>query len=274
MAHTSLDTLQAFALDIAQKAGRLIQDERENKRVTHDYKSIHELVTSADIKSDRLITDAIRARFPDHLILSEETFNDITTLKDLNAPLWIIDPIDGTVNYAHHHHQLAISIAYAEQGQVQMGIVHCPFQNETFTATRGAGSFLNQQPIAVSHCNEMKRALIGTGFPYDKSHIEPLIQHVRNILKNCADIRRIGAASVDICWVACGRLDGFYETLKPWDFAAARLIAEEAGAQCGYFTPLPTGASPLLHGEDLLISTPELYQKLASLLQQPQGIGL
>lgn len=264
---TDLNFLYDFALDLAQQAGKLIQAEREHNRVTYDYKAMSELITSADLKSDALITSAIQKQFPHHRILSEETFTDTSVTASLDAPLWIIDPIDGTVNYAHRHHQVAISIAYAEQGEVKVGVVHCPFQNETFTAIRGQGSFLNQARIEVSHLSELKRALIGTGFPYDKSNLRPIVERVMTILTHCADIRRLGAAAIDICWVACGRLDGFYESLSPWDFAAARLIAEEAGARCGHFNPVPEGVLPCIYGEDILISTPELYEPLDGILK-------
>ncbi|MES2206438.1 MAG: inositol monophosphatase family protein [Pseudomonadota bacterium] len=270
MTHSSYNTdfksLHDFALDLSFQAGKLIRDERDNNRVTQNYKSLDELITSADLKSDKLIIDAIQKRYPTHRILSEETFNDLTITENLDSPLWIIDPIDGTVNYAHRHHQVAISIAYLEGKEAKVGVVHSPFQNETFTAIRGEGSFLNHAPIEVSHLTELKKALIGTGFPYDKSNLRPLVERVMSILVHCADIRRIGAASLDICWVACGRLDGYYESIKPWDFAAARLIAEEAGARCGHFTPVPFGIEPCIYGEDILISTPDIYDALTNIL--------
>ncbi len=264
---TDLKSLHDFALDLAYQAGFLIKEERESNRVAQNYKTLDELITSADLKSDRLIIDAIQKRYPSHRILSEETLNDLTVTENLEFPLWIIDPIDGTVNYAHRHHQVAISIAYLEEREAKVGIVHSPFQNETFTAIRGEGSFLNHSPIEVSHLSALKKALIGTGFPYDKSNLRPLVERVMTILTHCADIRRIGAAALDICWVACGRLDGYYESIKPWDFAAARLIAEEAGACCGHFNPVPAGIAPCIYGEDILISTPEIYEALNNILE-------
>jgi len=265
MSNTNYKILHDFALDLAHQAGQLVQQEREHNRVTRNYKALNELITSADLKSDKLITDAIRERYPHHRILSEETFNDSSLAENLNDPLWIIDPIDGTVNYAHGHHHVAVSIAYAEEGEVKVGIVLNPFQKETFTAIRGKGSFLNGEGIEVSHLLELNRALIGTGFPYDKSNLRPFIERFLKMQTCCADVRRLGSASLDICWVACGRLDGLYESLEPWDFAAARLIAEEAGARCGHFNPVPAGVLPNLYGEDILISTPELYEVLESL---------
>ncbi len=267
------DTIQEisiFAVDVAMRAGELIKQERRKNQLEHIYKSHQELVTNADIKADELITKHIRKVYPDHRILSEESEpNTITSAGGgaaLDTPIWIIDPIDGTVNFAHGHHQVAVSIAYADQGKVQVGVVHCPFQNETFHAIRGQHSLMNHKPIKVSHKQELRKALIGTGFPYDKSNLEPLIKRLGAIVNNCQDIRRIGSAAIDICWVAMGRLDGFYESLSPWDFAAARLIAEEAGAQCGHFNEPPEGILGALYGDDILIATPELYDELRALL--------
>ncbi|WP_250655342.1 inositol monophosphatase family protein [Alkalimarinus coralli] len=269
MSKNVLQEISLFATDLAIKAGELIKHEREQNTLTQTYKSNHELVTQADIKADELITRQIREVYPDHRILSEESSPDSLEQNSgqLDSPIWIIDPIDGTVNYAHGHHQVAISIAYADAGKVQVGIVHCPFQGETFEAVRGQDSLMNGNPIAVSHKRELRKALIGTGFPYDKSNLEPLIKRLRLIVNNCQDIRRIGSAAIDICWVAMGRLDGFYESLSPWDFAAAQLIAEQAGARCGHFSPIPLTASKGLYGEDILIATPELYDELAHLLR-------
>lgn len=263
-----LQSISIFAMDMALRAGSLMQQERRKGQLEHQYKSAQELVTSADLKVDELITKQIRKMYPDHRILSEES-NPEEQLTDLDHPLWIIDPIDGTVNFAHHHHQVAVSIAYVEEGQVQVGVVHCPFQEETFHAIRGQQATMNHRPIQVSGLDNLRQALIGTGFPYDKSDLKPLIKRVEAILSQCQDIRRIGSAAVDICWVAMGRLDGFYESLSPWDFAAARLIAESAGAQCGHFNDVPKeAASAELWGKDILISTPALYGPLQQLLQQ------
>jgi len=272
MTNDTIQEISIFAVDVAMRAGEVIKQERRKDQLEHAYKSNHELVTNADLKADELITKHIRKAYPDHRILSEEsepgTVSSASGTEGLDKPIWIIDPIDGTVNFAHGHHQVAVSIAYAEAGKIQTGVVHCPFQNETFQAIRGKHSLLNHKPIKVSHKQELRKALIGTGFPYDKSNLEPLIRRLSVIVNNCQDIRRIGSAAIDICWVAMGRLDGFYESLSPWDFAAARLIAEEAGAQCGHFSELPEPVLEALYGEDILIATPELYSELRTLLSR------
>ena len=265
---SSIDDIHHFATELAEKAGDLIVELRSMQRLNVDFKAGIELVTNADIAADKLISDAIRARFPDHRILAEESAPDIAAIADTSTPLWIIDPIDGTVNYAHHHPQVAISIAYAERGKVQTGVVYNPFQAELFSAIRGQGSWLNDQPLHVSGLHELNRALIATGFPYNKKPVLPLLMsRLQAVLENCADVRRLGSAALDICWVAMGRLDAYYETVSPWDCAAAVLIAREAGAKCGHFMPVPEHMPEELCGENLLISTPALYNDLQEILQ-------
>ncbi|MDX1587576.1 MAG: inositol monophosphatase family protein [Oleiphilaceae bacterium] len=260
-----MNDIARFALDTALEAGALIVEERA-RGLEHDYKDGQELVTQADLKADRLIGDAIRARFPQHRILSEEAMPDLRQARELETPLWIIDPIDGTVNYAYGHSQVAVSIAYAEKGRVQCGVVHAPFQGETFRASRGEGAFLNDRPIAPSGGQSLRQSLVATGFPYGKENLRPLLDRLDKVLHQCRDIRRNGSAALDICWVAAGRLDSYYETVSPWDFAAARLIAMEAGARAGHFSPVPEGYPEDLWGQDILISTPALFAPMQSLL--------
>ncbi len=259
-------TITDFALALAQEAGQLIIQERRQGNLQHDYKDATELVTQADIKADELITRRIREAYPQHRILSEESVPDLSQAEELETPLWIVDPIDGTVNYAYGHNQVAVSIAWAEKGRVQSGVVHCPFQRETFQATWGEGAQLNGTPIEPTGCQNLRQALVATGFPYGKDEIPVLINRLDKVLHNCRDIRRIGSAAVDICWVACGRLDLYYESVSPWDFAAARLIALEAGARCGHFSQVPESYPEDLWGRDILISTPELYDRMQELL--------
>lgn len=264
---SALDSILKFTTDLAEQAGELIVEMRSGNKLDMDFKRGVELVTNADVAADKLITDAIRQRFPDHEIMAEESAPDLEKLKHLDKPLWIIDPIDGTVNYAHHHNQVAVSIAYAVRGQVQVGVVYSPFQAEMFTAVRGQGSWLNDQPLQCSEISALNKAIIATGFPYEKAEQLPLlIQRLHNVLKECADVRRLGSAALDICWVAMGRLDGYYETVSPWDFAAAQLVAREAGAVCGHFIEPPEGIAQELFGENLLISNPHLYKGLKAIL--------
>lgn len=255
-----------FARQLAVEAGELMVDERNSAPLTHDYKNGSELVTQADLKVDRLICERIKDHYPNHAILSEESSPDMHRVWELPQPVWIIDPIDGTVNYAHGHIQSAVSIAYCEAGQITMGVVFNPFTSELFHAVAGGGAFLNGNPIRVSETDELSRALIATGFPYVKEGIRPMVERLHEILTHCADIRRLGSAALDICWLAAGRLDGYYESLSLWDFAAARLIAREAGAECGHFTEVPAGIDPQFHNKNLLIANPTLFPRLRAML--------
>jgi myo-inositol-1(or 4)-monophosphatase len=257
--------IHLFARDLAIQAGEIIMRERESKQVKQNYKSGSELVTSADLKSDQLIRETIQKTYPNHQVLSEESSPD---LKDWGkGPLWIIDPIDGTVNYAYGHTQTAVCIAFAMDGIVQVGIVHVPFERETFSAIKGQGAWLNGEPVRPSGQSELQRSLIATGFPYEKAAvIEPLMKRLRAVLLHCRDIRRVGSAAIDTCWVAMGRLDGYYETVNPWDVAAAGLIAREAGARTGHLGEVPKEIPQDLHSEGVIVATPSIYEALRQLL--------
>lgn len=260
-----LHEISNFAMDLALRAGELITRERREAQFERRYKSGDELVTSADLKVDELIRKQISRSFPEHAILSEESSPDLT-MTALKGPLWVIDPIDGTVNFAYGHSQVAVSIAYVEDGVAQLGIVHAPFQHETFHALRGGPAQLNHRPIQPSDCDQLERALIATGFPYRKDPTGVLKRRVNTVLDHCRDIRRLGSAALDICWVACGRLDGYYETVSPWDMAAARLIAQEAGARCGHLGEVPEGVSDDLYSTDLIITAPDIHDGLRAVL--------
>lgn len=263
MTGATLSSELQLALQAAEAAGKAIMAARDQLDI--QFKGGHELVTQADVEADRVIRSAISAAFPQHQILSEELAPQQTTSA---ADLWIVDPIDGTVNYAHQHPNVGISIAYYRHGQAQAAVVHNPFLQETFYAEAGAGAFLNGQRIHCAATTELKRALVATGFPYVKDNLPLLLARLERVLENCADVRRIGSAALDICWLACGRLDAYYETVQLWDFAAAQLIAREAGVRFGHIHTLPEGVNPELCGENLLLSVPALFAPLQQLLQQ------
>jgi myo-inositol-1(or 4)-monophosphatase len=263
---TDVEILKVAA-DLAHEAGECIVEARAERRLRLSYKDGVELLTSADLSADQRICAGIESAFPDHSILSEESSPDLSDPDALLGPLWIIDPIDGTVNYAYNQHQVAVSIAFAFEGTVRAGVVHCPFQEETFSAVRGGGALLNGAPIRTSGCSELARALIGTGFPYERDGRVALVDRLRKVLFACRDIRRIGSAAVDICWVAMGRLDGYYETIQPWDFAAAALIAREAGARIGHWGEVPAGQLPELWGRESVVAAPGIYAALCDLLR-------
>lgn len=255
-----------FAKAAAVHAGDMIVKERQQNALQRNFKWDNELVTQADLKADALITSLIKESYPGHFILSEELAPEMGDKSMLEGDLWIVDPIDGTVNYAHGHCQSAVSIAHARDGKIDVGVVYNPFTRELFWAESGGGAFLNDDPIQVARETEPRRAIIATGFPYDKSTLEPMLERVAKVLRECADIRRLGSAALDICWVAAGRLDGYYESLSVWDFAAAQLIAIEAGARYGHFTEVPEHVAPQFHNKDILVANPELYPKLRNIL--------
>jgi myo-inositol-1(or 4)-monophosphatase len=264
--------LPAFTRSLAESAGSLIKLERAAlDSLETSYKDGVELVTHADVKAEQYICDAISKAYPGHRILAEESAPDMRDLSSYLGPLWIIDPIDGTVNYAHGHYQSAVSIAYAEDGLVQCGVVCNPFVEETFHAVKGQGAYLNDKAIKVANKTELKRAIIATGFPYIKGDMTPLVRRLALVLQECADIRRLGSAALDICWVAMGRLDGYYENLSVWDFAAAQLIAKEAGARYGHFKPVPEGVSEEFHHQNILVANSALYPALHELLNRADG---
>lgn len=259
-----------FTLALAREAGELIVSKRAGAALTLELKNGNELVTNADLAADKLICERISVQFPAHQILSEESSPDIGNIQELALPVWVIDPIDGTVNFVHGHNHSAVSIAFVENGQIEVGVVFNPFTDEMFSARRGGGAFLNSEAIKVGEETELSRAIIATGFPYEKSGIEPMIIRLHAVLASCADIRRLGTAALDICFLAMGRMDGYYESLSLWDFAAALLIAREAGAQTGHFSTVPGGIDPQFYQQDILMANPVLFPKLLALLQTAQ----
>lgn len=204
--------------------------------------------------------------FPDHRIISEEEYkqNDLS----IHKPTWIIDPIDGTVGYANNHYQVAVSIAFAVENKVRVGVVYNPFLDEMFHASEGTGAFLNNRPIEVKDVEDLKQCVIGTGFPHKRDDIRYIIRQLENILPNIRDIRRLGSPALDICWVACGRMQGFYEgELHPWDVAAAKLIAVEAGATTGYYRNERDKSIPdCINGENIIVSSPRIFHEFRNIL--------
>jgi myo-inositol-1(or 4)-monophosphatase len=195
-------------------------------------KSTQNLVTEADLESERVIAAAVARDFPGHTMMQEETEFTGSILAD---DLWIVDPIDGTNNYAHGIPQFCISIAYARRGVVQAGVVYDPIRDEMFAATLGGGATLNGHSIRVSTPDGLQRSIIATGFYYDRGVlITQTLDTIRRLFDaNVRGVRRMGAAALDLVWVACGRFQGYFEYhLSPWDYAAGALIVTEAGGCC------------------------------------------
>jgi len=218
------------------------------------YKGAIDLVTEIDHHSEDLILGHIRGEFPDHSIISEESGR----LEGLSSQRWFVDPLDGTVNYSHGLPFFAVSIAYAENGQVQLGVVYNPIHNECFSAERGQGAWLNGTPIHVKDTPDLLHSLLVTGFPYDMwERPDNNLDNFTALSRLSQGVRRMGSAAMDLCCVAAGWLDGYWEIrIKPWDIAAGALIVEEAG---GMVTKLNGAADYMQPPYDILASTPKLH---------------
>lgn len=203
-------------------------------------KGVIDPVTESDLQAQEVIIRTIRHYFPDHGFLAEETegegTGELLSLRD-RPNRWIIDPLDGTVNYAHGFPVFCVSIAFEAEGVLEYGAIYDPLREELFEATRGGGARLNGQAIRVSGTEVMDRALMATGFPYDiRERLPQTMARLSNMLALSQGVRRAGSAALDMAYVACGRFDGFYEeNLKPWDTAAGLLIITEAGGRITTF---------------------------------------
>ena len=229
-----MDTILSEAIRIAKLAGSKIKDIRETNSYAESVKNGHELITTADLVSNEIIKSEISKLFYDHTVLSEEDDDNVNPF--LENPTWIVDPIDGTVSYANGHYQVGVSIAYADDKRVKYGVVYNPFLDEMFYAAENAGAFLNGDRIMAKDVSELCDCVVGTGFPHKRDDVREIVDRLGRVLPKVRDIRRLGSPALDICWVACGRMQGFYEDmLAPWDVAAAKLIAREAGARIGYY---------------------------------------
>ncbi len=222
----SLDTAFEFAHETAHIAGALLR-EYYQRGVTAEYKGDIDLVTEADRASERLILDRIHAAYPDHAILSEESGAN----HQASRYQWIVDPLDGTTNFAHGYPAFSVTMALLVDEVIELGVTYDPVRDETFTARRGQGARLNDRPIHVSKTPRLDRALLCTGFPYDRrTNPHNNIQQFGDFLRQAQAVLRVGSAALDLANVACGRLDGFWEfRLNAWDMAAGVLLINEAG---------------------------------------------
>ncbi|MBI5208963.1 MAG: inositol monophosphatase [Elusimicrobia bacterium] len=208
-----------------RRAGQVLR--RKFGKVTYSTKARANLLTEADLESQRVILAAIRGRFPDHDILAEEGHASIRGAEFL----WVVDPLDGTTNYAHGFPVFSVSIGVLRRGRPFLAGVYDPMKDECFTAAKGKGAFLNGERLKVSPTASLSKALLITGFPYDRDQRSGYyVEFYRAFLDICHDIRRSGTAALDMAWVAAGRADAFWEFgLSPWDVAAGRLLVSEAG---------------------------------------------
>jgi len=241
---------------LAREAGAILR-EGYNKEHQVSYKGVIDLVTEIDHASEAFLIKEIQARFPDSHILAEESGET----KGENEGIWYIDPLDGTVNYSHHIPVFCVSIAYAFKGNVILGTVYDPLRDEMFSAERGKGASLNGKPIHASNTTELQKSLLVTGFPYDTWNTKKdNFKNFEKLAKLTQGVRRLGSAALDGCYVAAGRFDGFWElTLRPWDIAAAGLIAEEAGAR----VTATDGKSDYISApQSIIAAAPGIYQQM------------
>lgn len=218
----------------ALAAGSLIRQAAHGAK-TVERKSAVDLVTEVDRAAERLILERLSSAFPDHGIVAEESSPE---RAEHGRPCWYVDPIDGTTNFVHGLPHCAVSLALATApGRIEAAAVYDPFKEEMFTATRGGGAFLNGEPIRVSSASKLDESLFVTGFPYDRrQHAAFYLRYFEAFMRACRDVRRFGSAALDLCYVACGRFDGFWEwRLKPWDTAAGWLVVEESGGRVSDF---------------------------------------
>jgi myo-inositol-1(or 4)-monophosphatase len=253
------DDLLAIAVENAGGAARLLADGLRRPRALVDTKtSTVDLVTEMDRASERLIVDGILARRPDDGILGEEG----AAIEGTTGVRWIIDPLDGTTNFVYRIPGFSVSIAVEVDGEVVAGVVHDVVHEEVYTARRGAGAFRNGVAIAPTTLTDPARALVGTGFSYVRDWRAEQAQVLDRVLHRIGNVRRIGSAAMDICMVACGRADAYYEWgLEPWDWSAGRLVAEEAGAGVSHL-----GGDPDLP-PSLFAAAPGVFDQLKRLLE-------
>jgi len=255
----TMDACRTLIEAVAREAGALLL-ERLHDRHTVQYKGEINLVTEADRLSEALIVERIRREFPGHDILTEES----PETANGSGFRWIIDPLDGTTNYAHGYPVFSVSIALEVKGVIRLGAVYNPMLDELFTADKGAGAFLNGRRLNVSRTERLSRSLLATGFPYDiREDRNNNINYFKVMILSAQAVRRTGSAALDLAYIAAGRFDGFWELkLMPWDTAAGWLLVEEAG---GCVTDL-RGDPYQLHSPNILASNGLIHAEMASIL--------
>jgi myo-inositol-1(or 4)-monophosphatase len=246
--------------DIAREAilsaGSLLEEAfRRGVEGSVTEKDRNDFVTEVDTQSERLIGEKLSRAYPDIGIMAEEE----GAVPD-QSQYWIIDPLDGTTNFIHGYPQIGVSIALSEDGETRLGLVHDPLRGELFEAVKGEGAFCNGSQISISAAGTLEESLLGTGFPFRVyQHLDSYLEVFKELFLRCRGVRRAGAAVLDLCHVAAGRLDGFWELyLKPWDMAAGALIVTEAGGVVSDFF----GGPDYLGSGHIIASTPAIYEEI------------
>lgn len=258
--HPMLNT----AIKAARKAGAIINRASQDlDKLTVERKRHNDFVSEVDRGAEQAIIEVLQEAYPDHQILAEESGLSASKNKTSSEYQWIIDPLDGTTNFLHGLPQYAVSIALTKKNVLDQAVIFDPTRNELFTASKGGGAFLNDRRIRVSKVKELAEGLIGTGFPYrDFSYLGPYMALFRDLTQKCAGVRRPGAASLDLAYVACGRYDGFFEIgLSPWDMAAGALLIQEAGGLVGD----NNGEQNYMNSGNIIAATPKIFSQLLAL---------
>ena len=259
----ALHPMLNVAVKAARAAGSLInRASMDLDLIKVTTKSANDFVTEVDQAAERAIIEVLLTAYPGHAILAEESGGEHGA-KDSDY-LWIIDPLDGTTNFIHGLPVYAVSIALSFRGQVQQAVVYDPTRNDMFYASKGRGAFLNDKRLRVSKRTRLAECLIGTGFPFRKGdNFKRYVEMFETVMQSCAGLRRPGAAALDLCYVAAGWYDGFFETgLSPWDMAAGSLLITEAGGLIGNFT----GEADFLYQREVVAGNPKIYGQLVQTL--------
>lgn len=256
-----LELVKKVGIAAAYKGQRVLLSHFNSGKSKVDKKGAIDLVTEADTESEKTIIGTLKKTFPDHTVLAEESGLN----KGEADHKWIVDPLDGTTNFAHRLGLFAISIAFALSGDTVIAIVLSPVTGELFTAVKGQGAELNGRPINVSNAQTVSESLLVTGFPYNLTNgFNPLMTRFSNCLKASQGVRRLGSAALDLCFIACGRFDGFWEqNLKPWDTAAGELIAREAGGTVTDFSNQPFD----IYKNEILATNGNVHEEMLLLLE-------
>ena len=255
-----MNALQNVAVMAARRGGTiLLRNLNRLDKLRVDKKGHNDFVSDVDRAAEEAVIEVIHKHYPDHAILAEES-----GMQGESDTVWIIDPLDGTTNYLHGFPQFCVSVGVKVNGRIEAGAVYDPLRQELFAASRGNGATLDDRKIRVSGRVDLEHALIGTGFPFRQQDMDmgPYLEMLGKVVRNTSGVRRPGAAALDLCYVAAGRLDGFWETgLKAWDLAAGTLIIREAG---GIVSALDGDENYLDKGH-ILCGTPKIYAGLARL---------
>ena len=251
-----------IAVRAARRAGSIINRAALAGGLQVKSKRANDFVTEVDRAAEASIIESVRKSYPEHAILGEESGASSPAGAEFR---WIVDPLDGTTNFIHGFPQYCVSIAVEHRGSLAHAVVYDPLRDELFTASKGRGAFLNDRRIRVSKCQKLAEALMGTGFPYrELNRLDLYMKQLRFMMEGSSGVRRAGAAALDLAYVACGRLDGFWELgLSPWDMAAGALLIQEAG---GLVADLQ-GDQGFLETGDVCAATPKVFPALLQALQ-------